>query len=64
VKRILIVGHKVRGESDRQYLEKALKDFEFLGFMDYDPQVIEADLENVSPGGDGGQGQGGGGGDG
>ena len=46
---ILIVGSKTRGETDREYLKKALSEFEFLGFIDYDPKIIEADMENKCP---------------
>ncbi len=49
VKRILIVGNKIRGEQDRKFLEKALKGFDFLGFLEYDPQIIEADMQAVCP---------------
>jgi len=47
--RITMVGNKVRGDSDRAFLEKELADFEFLGFLPYDNTLIEADLSGVSP---------------
>ncbi len=47
--RILIVGNKVRGDKDRAFLEKALAGFDFLGSLPYDDEIIEADLNNVSP---------------
>lgn len=51
--RISLVGNKVRGERDREFLLGRLPDFRFLGFIPYDEQIIEADLggvfaENVS----------------
>ncbi len=49
VKRILLVGNKVRDERDKEYLKKALNGFEFLGFLDYDGDIIEADLNSVCP---------------
>jgi CO dehydrogenase maturation factor len=49
VKKVLIVGNKVRGERDQEFLVNALKDFEFLGFMEYDQDIIEADLSSVCP---------------
>ncbi len=47
--RINLVGNKIRGEKDRQFLERALGDFDFLGFLSYDDEVVEADLAGVSP---------------
>ncbi len=49
VERILIVGSKTRGEQDRRFLREALKGFEFLGFIDYDPEVIACDMKGVCP---------------
>ncbi len=47
--RILIVGNKIRSQADRDYLTKALAGFEFLGFMDYDDQIIAADMHAACP---------------
>jgi len=47
--RVLIVGNKIRGDKDREYLQKALDGFEFLGFMDYDDEVIACDMEAICP---------------
>jgi CO dehydrogenase maturation factor len=46
---LAVVGNKVRNESDREFLESNLADFTFLGFIPYDPAVIEADHANLSP---------------
>jgi CO dehydrogenase maturation factor len=46
---IAVVGNKIRGPKDREFLESHLPDFEFLGFLPYDDTLIEADLEGVSP---------------
>ena len=46
---IAVVGNKVRGPQDREFLEKHLSDFEFLGFLPYDNSLIEADLNGMSP---------------
>lgn len=46
---ILVLGNKVRGEKDKDFIRKHLKDFPILGFLPYDPAMIEADLEGVSP---------------
>ena len=44
-----VVGNKIRGPQDREFLEKHLHDFEFIGFLPYDETLIEADLNGVSP---------------
>jgi CO dehydrogenase maturation factor len=46
---IAVVGNKVRGQNDRDFLNKHLEDFEILGFIPYDDALIEADLNGVSP---------------
>jgi CO dehydrogenase maturation factor len=44
--RIGLVGNKVRGEDDRAFLRKALSGQLILGFIPYDNQIIEADLQS------------------
>jgi CO dehydrogenase maturation factor len=46
---IMIVGNKIRGAKDEEFLRRHLSDFDFLGFIPYDEKLIEADLEGVSP---------------
>ncbi len=45
LKNLYIVGNKVRGSGDREFLQKALEGFTFLGFIPYDERIIEADLK-------------------
>jgi CO dehydrogenase maturation factor len=47
--RIFLVGNKIRGESDQQFLEKYVTGFEWLGFLPYDEMIIECDLSGRSP---------------
>jgi CO dehydrogenase maturation factor len=49
LKHIAVVGNKVRGPKDEEFLKKHLPDFEFLGFLPYDEALIEADLNGISP---------------
>ena len=49
LKNIVLVGNKIRGEKDEEFLKKHLSDFEFLGFIRQDEALIEADLDGVSP---------------
>ena len=44
-----VVGNKIRGPKDREFLQKHLSDFEFIGFLPYDDSLIEADLNGISP---------------
>jgi CO dehydrogenase maturation factor len=46
---IAIVGNKIRRPKDEEFLRTHLKGFDFLGFMPYDEQLIEADLTGSSP---------------
>ncbi|MFZ5572786.1 MAG: AAA family ATPase [Thermodesulfobacteriota bacterium] len=46
---IVVVGNKIRGPRDEEYLKTHLADFEFLGFLPYDNHLIEADLKGGSP---------------
>lgn len=49
VKNIVAIGNKIRSERDEKFLKKHLSDFEFLGFIQYDDALIEADLNRISP---------------
>ena len=46
---IALVGNKIRGERDRDFLQKKLPEFRFLGFIPFDDQIIEADLRGIFP---------------
>jgi len=41
---IHLVGNRVRGEQDKAFIRKMAGDLPILGFLPYDPNVIEADL--------------------
>ena len=45
---IVVVGNKVRSQSEKEFLISSLADFKFLGFIPYDQAVVDADLANVS----------------
>ena len=46
---IAVVGNKIRGQKDEDFLRKHLAGFEFIGFLPYDDALIEADLDGLSP---------------
>ncbi len=49
IKKISIVGNKIRSQKDEEFLKKHLSGFEFLGFIPYDDYLVEADLSGESP---------------
>jgi CO dehydrogenase maturation factor len=49
LKNIGLVGNKIRKEADEEFLLSHMPDFQFLGFLPYDPRVVEADLGGVPP---------------
>ena len=49
LKQIAVVGNKIRGEKDEAFLKHHLSRFEFLGFLPYSDELIEADLNGISP---------------
>jgi CO dehydrogenase maturation factor len=49
LKNIVLVGNKIRNEKDKEFLVRQLPGFTFLGFLPYNNQIIEADLEGKAP---------------
>lgn len=49
IRKLSLVGNKIRSEKDREFLLRELPDFEFLGFMPFSFGIIEADLEGRPP---------------
>jgi CO dehydrogenase maturation factor len=49
LKRIAVVGNKIRGDADIAFLRENMPQFDFLGFLPYDNTLIEADLNGISP---------------
>jgi CO dehydrogenase maturation factor len=49
LKNIGLVGNKIRGEADQQFLLQKMPDLPFLGFISYDSRVVEADLAGKPP---------------
>jgi len=48
VKRVLIVGNKITTEDDRKIIEEHLSDFEIIGYLSFNPKILEADRQGVS----------------
>jgi CO dehydrogenase maturation factor len=49
IKRVCIVGNKVASDADAAMMREGLAGFPFLGYMSYNPKIIEADKLGVSP---------------
>jgi CO dehydrogenase maturation factor len=49
IKRVYVVGNKITGEEDLQFMKGHLSDFVLLGNMRYNEKIIEADKLGLSP---------------
>lgn len=49
VKQVFVVANKVRSESDISFLKDHIKDMEFLGVINFDQSVMDADVKGESP---------------
>jgi CO dehydrogenase maturation factor len=49
LKSIGLIGNKIRSEGDREFLRGKMPGLPFLGFISYDPKVVEADLTGTPP---------------
>lgn len=49
LKKLSLVGNKIRSEKDREFLLREMADFHFLGFIPFASDIIEADLEGLPP---------------
>jgi len=49
LKNLAWIGNKVRDESDREFLLKHMAAMPCLGFLSFNPQIIEADLAAIPP---------------
>jgi CO dehydrogenase maturation factor len=49
LKKLSFVGNKIRSDKDREFLITHMPDFDFLGFIPFATDIIEADLEGRPP---------------
>ncbi len=49
VRKLSLVGNKIRSPKDRKFLLDQMPGFHFLGFIPFDGGIIEADLEGLPP---------------
>ncbi len=49
ITRVRVVANKVRDESDKAFLRSRIPEEDLLGFLSYNPEVIDADRRGLSP---------------
>ncbi|MGB8990588.1 MAG: carbon monoxide dehydrogenase accessory protein CooC [Desulfobaccales bacterium] len=49
LKKVAVVGNKIRSAADEEFLRTNLPDFPILGFIRFDEKIIEADLKGRPP---------------
>jgi CO dehydrogenase maturation factor len=49
IKKLSFVGNKIRSEKDKEFFMENMPDFNFLGFIPFSSDIIEADLEGKPP---------------
>ncbi|MBN2418509.1 MAG: AAA family ATPase [Deltaproteobacteria bacterium] len=49
IKKLSFVGNKIRSEEDKAFFKRYMPDFDFLGFIPFAGEIIEADLEGRPP---------------
>ncbi len=49
VNKTYVVGNKISGPEDEEFVRKNLPDFEVLGFLSADPAIRDADFKGLSP---------------
>ncbi len=48
IRKLKVVANKVRDDTDRTFLEKELRDFDVLGFLEYDDSIRRMNLGQIS----------------
>ena len=49
LRKVFLVGNKVRGDEDEAFLRANVAGMDWLGFFPYDERIIDADLQGASP---------------
>ena len=49
ITKVRVVANKVRDESDREFIRSRIPEEDLLGFISYNPDVIDADRKGLSP---------------
>ncbi|MFQ6067374.1 MAG: AAA family ATPase [bacterium] len=49
IENIVVVGNKIRTDSEQKFIITNMPEFQFVGFVPYEEKILEADLANASP---------------
>ena len=49
VKQVRVVANKIRDEGDEEFIRNAIPSEDLLGFIHYNPDIIDADRQGKSP---------------
>lgn len=49
VKKVFVVGNKIRNKEDEEFINSKLENGDLLGFIDYSLDVVDSDRSNQSP---------------
>lgn len=49
VRKVFVVGNKIRNNEDEEFIKSNLEDGDLLGFINYNQEVINSDMNNKSP---------------
>ncbi len=49
INKIFVVGNKVRGEEDRDFIKNNVTSMDILGFISFNHEIMEADIKGISP---------------
>ena len=49
VKKVRVVANKIRDEKDEEFIRKVIPAEDFLGFMHWNPEIMDADRQGKSP---------------
>ncbi|RMD54786.1 MAG: carbon monoxide dehydrogenase [Nitrospirae bacterium] len=47
IKKLFVVANKVRNEDDIKFIKDNLPDITFLGYISFDPKIMEADMKGI-----------------
>lgn len=49
IENVAVVGNKIRSDRDKEIIESKLSDFKVIGFLPYDPDMVEAEFNGLAP---------------
>jgi CO dehydrogenase maturation factor len=49
IQKILVLGNRITSDEDKALIEENMKDYEILGFLDEDPEIVKSDRDGTRP---------------